>query len=440
MSSNEIEVYRSMLPVTENADLGWYGLQIAEGTPQEELDRIGKGVSGIDAMTDWAWGDWGVYYETHWKSDFKKVFSELHGNTQKKVERAMLTCRAFPEPELRARYADLNGGDYFPYYYEVARAGITGSDRDDWLELVKQRPMTPRQFRQTLTTGIAPVPKHADQAPDKPNRPDSQPGWVYPLGPHRLLCGDATEPSHLEALLQGEKASMVWTDPPYGVDYIGKTKAALQISNDLSTDTFQLLVDAFTATTPVCVDACPFYIAGPSGNMGVQFRAALEEVGWSFEQTLIWVKDQFVLGRMDYHWRHEDIIYGQMPCHVPNHEDVLYGHFNGPGGKRGMLNPQRWYGGNNEQTVFTIPRPRRSSVHPTMKPVQLIEKHIRNSSKQGEIVLDMFGGSGSTLIAAELTGRRAYLVELDPGYCDVIRNRYEAYIAEEGEVEASVVG
>lgn len=251
-----------------------------------------------------------------------------------------------------------------------------------------------------------------------PEKPRSVRGRVYELGPHRLMCGDATNPADVAALVAGHAAQAVWTDPPYGVEYVGKTAKALTIANDAAAGLQALLTAGFQAADPVLEPGAPFYVAAPAGPRGTDFRSALSAVGWTFHQTLIWVKDAMVLGHSDYHYRHEDVLYGWKP---------------GPGRSgRGRHKGSRWYGDNAQTTVFEVARPKRSAEHPTMKPVELIAPMLANSTRPGDTVYDPFAGSGSTLIAADGLQRRAFLMELDPGYCDVIRDRWHAWNTESG--------
>ena len=246
-------------------------------------------------------------------------------------------------------------------------------------------------------------------------------GYIYDLGHgHRLLCGDATAPEHLQALLGDERAAMIWTDPPYGVDYVGKTEDALTIQHDASTGLLQLLTSAWAAAAPVLVDCAPFYVAGPTGDNAISFLRSFDVAGWRYKQMLVWVKNTMVLGRQDHQLKHEGIYYG-----------------NAPGTRiagRMAKDSYRWYGGDNVTSVFEVPKPAASREHPTMKPVKLIRPGIENSSQTGEIVLDMFAGSGSTLIAAHQLGRRAFLVEYDPRYAQVIRDRFKRYLAEQERI------
>jgi site-specific DNA-methyltransferase (adenine-specific) len=236
-------------------------------------------------------------------------------------------------------------------------------------------------------------------------------GDVWKLGDHRLVCGDSTETTVMDKLMQGEKADMVWTDPPYGVNYVGKTKNSLTIEND-NMDINQLedfLTGAFNNIYQATKPGACWYVASPSGPQFVAFGNPLLKLG-VWRQTIIWVKDTLVMGRSDYHWKHETIFYGWTPGAA--HHAV----------------PDR-----KQDTVWEFNRPKRSTEHPTMKPIDLITKSLRNSTNQKEIVLDSFGGSGSTLIACEQTKRVARIIELDPKYCDVIIERWEKLTGLEAE-------
>jgi DNA modification methylase len=252
-----------------------------------------------------------------------------------------------------------------------------------------------------------------DDVPDLPTGPPrSKPGEIYELGGHRLACGDARDGDLLARLVLAETPELLWTDPPYGVSYVGKTAVAMTISND-DAGAGPLLEQVLSAVGALLAPSARFYICAPAGPQGTDFRVALGRVGWAHHQTLVWVKNSLVLGHSDYHYRHEDLLYGYLP---------------GPGrAGRGRQAGSRWQGGNDQTSVFFVDRPTRSDTHPTMKPVALIAPMLTNSSLRGAVVLDPFAGSGSTLIACEQTGRRCLAVELDPGYCDVIRQRYEEY-------------
>lgn len=277
---------------------------------------------------------------------------------------------------------------------------------------------------------------------DTPTR--STLGDVWLLGVHRLVVGDATDLDAVEAATQGV-VDAVWTDPPYGVAYVGGS--GLRIKNDdLDGDAlFDLLVGSFSNVSAVLRPGGPFYICSPSGQLETVFRLALERSGLGLRQGLIWAKDAFVLGRADYHGRHESILYGwqkgglppalpvQFPVDpgakdkrlpeseglfLPDHETVLYGWKDGAA--------HHWAGGRKQSSVWQYDRPRSSKDHPTMKPVPLVARGVVNSCPRDGLVFDPFGGSGSTMAACEQTGRRSASIELDPRYADVIIRRWEA--------------
>lgn len=249
-----------------------------------------------------------------------------------------------------------------------------------------------------------------DEAPavDEENEPISQRGDIWRLGRHRLMCGDSTKTEDIQKLAGGAKIDMLLTDPPYGVDYVGKTKDALKIENDAkSDDEFILfLQNAFAAADSVMKPGAVFYIWHADSKAYV-FRMACQMVGWEVRQVLIWVKNSMVLGRQDYQWKHE-------PC--------LYGWKDGAG--------HLWAADRKQTTVLEFDKPNANREHPTMKPVALFDYQIKNNTKGGDIVLDMFGGSGTTVIACEQNGRTAYVMEYDPKYVDVIVKRWEKLTGE----------
>jgi len=254
-----------------------------------------------------------------------------------------------------------------------------------------------------------------DDAPEPPAEPVTQSGDLYQLGPHRLLCGDATDMAAVEKMLDGDRCDCMWTDPPYGVEYVGKTKSALTIRNDGADDLPGLLAGAFAVATAALMPDAAVYIAYPARHRQT-FDQAMIRAGWHYSQELIWVKDAMVLGRTDYHYRHEGI---------------LFGYTSGAGTRR-MLS-EGWYGDNSQTSVFEIPKPSRSEQHPTMKPVELVARMLANSCPKRGLVYEPFGGSGSTLIAAHQTGNAARVVELDPRYCDVIVRRFEEFAGIQAE-------
>jgi site-specific DNA-methyltransferase (adenine-specific) len=263
--------------------------------------------------------------------------------------------------------------------------------------------------------------------PDPPAVAVTRPGDLYELGRHRLLCGDATDPAVLERLAGGQLADVMWTDPPYGVEYVGKTKDALTIQNDGAGGIEALLEASFAACSEVLKPGAAIYVAHPPGALAVTFGVCFLAAGWRLHETLVWVKDRMVLGRSDYHYRHEPILFGETEAEEPReHEPIFYGYNQGGEGRRGR-GGQGWFGGNKQHTVLEYSRPSASREHPTMKPVELIERCLANSARAGMVVLDPFAGSGSTLIAAENRRLSCWAVELDPVYCDVIVARWEKY-------------
>lgn len=250
-----------------------------------------------------------------------------------------------------------------------------------------------------------------DHVPEPPKEPVSAPGDVWNLGPHRVLCGDATDIAAVEAMLAGDRCDCMWTDPPYGVEYVGKTKDALTIKNDGAQDLPELLAGAFAVATAALKPGAAVYVAHPAGALHRQFLESFYAAGFLFRQGLIWVKDAMVLGHSDYHFRHEPI---------------MFGYTDGSQGRRGR-GGEGWHGDNAQTSVFEVPKPSRSEEHPTMKPVDLIAAMLANSCPPNGLVYEPFGGSGSTLIAAHTLGRTARVVELDPRYVDVICRRYQEH-------------
>lgn len=242
-----------------------------------------------------------------------------------------------------------------------------------------------------------------DKALDEIEEPISKPGAIWRLGQHRLMCGDSTKKEDVIRLMDKQNADMLLTDPPYNVNYEGKTADALKIENDNmnQTEFYNFLLDSFRNMYEVAKNGSSIYVFH-ADTEGLNFRNAFKSVGFKLAQCLVWVKNTFVIGRQDYQWRHEPILYGWKEG---------TGHY--------------FVDNRKQSTVLEFDKPSRNAEHPTMKPIDLLVYLIKNSSKENQLILDLFGGSGSTLIAAEQTQRICYTMELDPRYCDVIVKRWE---------------
>jgi DNA modification methylase len=256
-----------------------------------------------------------------------------------------------------------------------------------------------------------------DAVPEVGETPVSRPGDVWQLGPHRLLCGDATVAASYEALLDGEAVDIVFTDPPYNVNYANSAKDKLRgkdraiLNDNLGDGFYDFLLAALTPILAHCRGG--IYVAMSSSELDV-LQAAFRAAGGKWSTFIIWAKHTFTLGRADYQRQYEPILYGW------------------PEGAQ-----RHWCGDRDQSDVWQIKKPQKNDLHPTMKPVELVERALRNSSRPGDIVLDPFGGSGTTLIAAEKSGRVARVMELDPKYVDVIVRRWEVFTGKEAIREAA---
>lgn len=286
---------------------------------------------------------------------------------------------------------------------EIEAMEVEGFDASDWGWEASDVGDGESKTEKNTTSAQDNPAQEDDFDPDAKFEQRVQMGDIWSLGAHRLLCGDSTDPTTILRLLGEERADLWLTDPPYNVDYVGKTKDALKIQNDKKEDGAfrQFLIDAFKAATQGMKDGASFYI-WHADSEGMNFRLAVREAGLLYKQCLIWNKSAFVLGRQDYHWKHEPCLYGWKPG-ASHH----------------------WYADRKQSTVIDFDRPNRSAEHPTMKPVGLFGYEILNSCPKGGIVLDTFAGSGTTIIAAEQLERRGYCMELDPHYCNVIIARWE---------------
>ena len=284
---------------------------------------------------------------------------------------------------------------------------LTGFDADELLEIMAGE--------ETTTEGQT----DEDAAPEAPETPVSRPGDVWVLGKHRLLCGDSTDASSFTLLMAGDKADMVFTDPPYNVDYANTPKDRQRgtnraILNDNLGEGFRdFLLAALTPTIASCRGG--IYVAMSSSELDA-LQSAFREAGGKWSTFIIWAKNTFTLGHADYQRQFEPILYGWPE-----------------GAKR------HWCGDRDQGDVWFIKKPHKNDLHPTMKPVELVERAIRNSSRPGDVVLDPFGGSGTTLIAAEKSGRVARLIELDPKYVDVICRRFQDFSGQQAVREGDGV-
>lgn len=279
-----------------------------------------------------------------------------------------------------------------------------------------------------------------------PTAPMTKSGQLWMLGKHRLMVGDSTKRQDVEKLCSDASVDMVVTDPPYNIDYTGGTKEAMKIENDNWGDDegfIEFLKAAFENMRDQLKAGGSFYIWYAS-TQSKNFLEAAERAGLNIRQTLIWNKNTFSLGRQDYQWKHEPCLYGWKDgaghyfVNTRNLATVIEDAENQDidDMKKDELKKllKSILGGVHETTVLDEKKPTKSELHPTMKPIPLIAKQIKNSSRQGETVLDLFGGSGSTLMACEQLGRRCFMMEYDPHYADVIIKRWEDYTGEQAEL------
>lgn len=287
-----------------------------------------------------------------------------------------------------------------------------------------------------------------DQVPSVPNEPRTKPGDLWVMGRHRLLCGDSTDPAQVARLMGGREADLLLTDPPYNVAYGQKNgnsawdpekgkrrkdRKIIQNDNFESELAFEhFLTDALAAGRSVMRHGAAFYVWYAAMHAPAVFSACTE-AGLELHQEIIWVKNHFTLGRSDYQWMHEPCLYGwkggATHYFAPTRAEVTV--VDDTPNLNKMSKPemrrllQEFLQGETQTSVLRYDKPLASEAHPTMKPVPLFSRLVRNSSRRGEVVLDLFGGSGTTAIACEQLGRDAYLMELDPAYCDVIIERWE---------------
>ncbi|WP_298219953.1 DNA modification methylase [Halothiobacillus sp.] len=278
---------------------------------------------------------------------------------------------------------------------------LTGFTEDEWATLIAGE--------ETSKDGLT----DEDEIPEVPETPISQPGYLWLMGEHKLLCGDATKADDYKTLLGDELVDMTFTDPPYNVNYANTAKDKLRgkhrpILNDNLGENFHAFLEA-ACRNILAVTKGAVYIAMSSSELDT-LQSAFRSAGGKWSTFIIWAKNTFTLGRADYQRQYEPILYGW--------RDGI-DHY--------------WCGARDQGDVWQIKKPHKNDLHPTMKPVELVERAIRNSSKTRDLVLDPFGGSGTTLIACEKSGRRARLIELDPKYVDVIVRRWQEFTGQEAE-------
>lgn len=257
-----------------------------------------------------------------------------------------------------------------------------------------------------------------DYEPELPVEPKAKLGDVYQLGEHRLMCGDSTSLTDVQKLVGGVQIDLLLTDPPYNVDYQG---TAGKIKNDNMEDGAfrQFLTDAFSNAAMVMKPAGAFYI-WHADSEGYNFRGACRDAMMQVRQCLIWVKNSIVMGRQDFQWKHEPCLYGEREITEEDEtEPCLYGWTEGK--------KHYFFKNRKQSTVLEFPKPKKSAEHPTMKPIKLFDYQMQCSSKPGENVLDLFAGSGTTIMAAEQNGRKAFCMEFDPKFVDVIIDRWEKF-------------
>ena len=302
---------------------------------------------------------------------------------------------------------------------------------------------------------ITPTLDTPDELPETPDTPRTKAGDAYALGDHRLICGDSTDPDVLKKLMDGEQADLLLTDPPYGVDYENNPKVTgdglgydgilargtSHIENDDPRTDIGAFLSAFVqSTNSILKSGGAFYIFHPPGELAPAFMDSVRGIGWHMQCDLVWVKNRMVISRFDYQPKHEPIIYGWKDGAAHYFIDdrtqtaVFDSRIDIDNADADTLRKYIRMYMSQPSTVIDYARPSVSNLHPTMKPTGLLEILIKNSSRPGEIVLDTFGGSGSTLIACEHLGRKCRMAELDPHYCDVIVKRWEDETGKKAEL------
>lgn len=334
----------------------------------------------------------------------------IAGNKRLEAAKAVgmdaLPCKVLPEDTDPAKLREYAIKDNLPFGeddWEVIASDWDTAELEEWGMSV------PSEWKDTKKA------EEDDFEPDSVKETVCKKGDIWQLGDHRLMCGDSTDAGDVTLLMDGEKADMVFTDPPYGVNYSEKNeflnalgadhRLTKRIENDDHSpeQMYDFLVKAFTNLHQFSKDEMAYYITAPQGGDLLLLLQAIRDSGFMLKHQLVWNKNNHVLGRCDYNYKHEPMIYGWKIDGTHN----FYG------------------GGDFKTSVWDIAKPLQSKLHPTMKPVELVANCMKDTTKEGDSSLDLFGGSGTTLIAAEQLNRKCYMMELDPHYCDVIIARWE---------------
>ena len=335
----------------------------------------------------------------------------IAGNQRLEAAKAVgmdkLPCKVLPEDTDPAKLREYAIKDNLPFGeddWEVIASDWDTAELEDWGMSV------PDKWKDN------PTAQDDDFDPDSVKATVCKKGDIWHLGDHRLMCGDSTDAGDVALLMDGEKADMVFTDPPYGVNIGDKNKTLNSVQKagrcctNIENDTLQynqlydILVKAMTNIRESCKEDASYYVTSPQGGeLGLMMMMMMKDAGLCVRHILIWCKNSptFSLGLLDYDYQHEQIFYTWTKSH------------------------HNYRGGEFRSTIWTYDKPRKCDLHPTMKPVALVANCMKDTTKEGDSVLDLFGGSGTTLIAAEQLGRKCYMMELDPHYCDVIIARWE---------------
>lgn len=363
---------------------------------QRGTNRVIGGNGRLEAMRQLGWGEVTVAYVDCTAAEATALGLALN----RTAETAKWDTERLDELLDRCRQDGLSTSSF----------GFDDKAVDDIIARAKRDEEADEAYQASIAEHIDPASIEEDEIPEPPKEPKSKKGDLYRMGEHLLLCGDSTMAHDYERLMGADKADMIATDPPYGVSYVGGTKDALTIQNDGAAGLEELLRDSFTLAIAHTRPGAVWYVAAPAGPQFLSFAIVLSELD-VWRQTLVWLKNSLVMGHSDFHYRHEAIFYGWTPgaAHKP------------PADRK-------------QDTIWECDRPSRSPDHPTMKPIKLYARMIDHSSKPGDIVLEMYSGSGTTLLACEEMGRRFRGIEIDPRFIDVAVRRWEDRSGQKAEL------